>query len=109
MEAISKSPPLPLPAGWSEEDLRRMISSVQVEDATIEELKPYVEADFKRFIYTLSLVPEKAGQRILELGANPYFTTTLLRKFRSPDLHLANFFDTPEHESKPKVPIPSTA
>jgi glycosyltransferase involved in cell wall biosynthesis/SAM-dependent methyltransferase len=108
LEDISKSPPLPLPQGWSEEDLRRLISSVQVEDATIEELKPYVEADFKRFVYTLSLVPEQTDQRILELGANPYFTTALLRKFRSADLHLANFFDKPGPEGKQKVTIHST-
>ena len=108
LEDISRSPPLPLPAGWSEDDLRRLISSVQVEDASIEELKPYVEADFKRFVYTLSLVPEQTGQRILELGANPYFTTTLLRKFRSADLHLANFFDKPGREGKQKVTIHST-
>jgi SAM-dependent methyltransferase len=108
IEDISKSPPLPLPPGWSEEDLRLMISSVQVEDASLEELKPYVEADFKRFVYSLSLVPEKTGQRILELGANPYFTTTLLRKFRSADLHLANFFDKPEREGKQCVTIHST-
>ena len=108
LEDISKSPPLPLPAGWSEEDLRRMIGSVQVEDASIEELRPYVDADFKRFVYTLSLVPEQTGQKILELGANPYFTTTLLRKFRSADLHLANFFDKPEREAKQTVTIHST-
>jgi glycosyltransferase involved in cell wall biosynthesis/SAM-dependent methyltransferase len=108
LEDLSKSPPLPLPAGWSEEDLRLMISSVQVEDASLEELKPYVDADFKRFVYTLSLVPEQTGQRILELGANPYFTTALLRKFRSADLHLANFFDKPEREGKQKVTIHST-
>jgi len=108
LEDISKSPPLPLPAGWSEDDLRRLISSVQVEDASIEELKPYVEADFKRFVYTLSLVPKQSGQRILELGANPYFTTTLLREFRSADLHLANFFDKPGREGKQKVTIHST-
>src|SRR5206468_11023242 len=41
LEELSKSPPLQLPPGWSEADLRRMISSVQVEDASIEELKPY--------------------------------------------------------------------
>jgi glycosyltransferase involved in cell wall biosynthesis/SAM-dependent methyltransferase len=108
LEDLSRSPPLPLPPGWSEEDLRRLISSVQVEDASIEELKPYVEADFKRFVYTLSLVPEQSGQRILELGANPYFTTTLLRKFRSADLYLANFFDKPGREGKQKVTIHST-
>ncbi len=107
-EDLSKSPPLPLPEGWSEEDLRRMISSVQVEDASLAELKPYVEADFKRFVYTLSLVPEHTGQRILELGANPYFTTTLLHKFRQADLHLANFFGKPGREGKQKVTIHST-
>ena len=108
LEDLSKSPPLPLPPGWSEENLRRMVSSVQVEDGPIEELKTYVKADFKRFVYTLGLVPEQSGQRILELGANPYFTTTLLRKFRSADLHLANFFDKPEREGKQRVTIHST-
>lgn len=108
LEDISKSPPLPLPEGWSEDDLHRLISSVQVEDATLEELRPYVEADFKRFVYTLSLVPEQTGQQILELGANPYFTTTLLRKFRNADLHLANFFDQPGRKGKQKVTIHST-
>jgi glycosyltransferase involved in cell wall biosynthesis/SAM-dependent methyltransferase len=108
LDDICKSPPLPLPKGWSEADLRRMISSVQVEDASIEELKPYVEADFKRFVYTLSLVPEQTGQTILELGANPYFTTTLLRTFRNADLHLANFFDKPGREGKQKVTTHST-
>jgi glycosyltransferase involved in cell wall biosynthesis/SAM-dependent methyltransferase len=108
LEDLSKSPPLPLPEGWSEDDLRRLISSVQVEDASIEELRTYVEADFKHFVYILSLVPEQTGQQILELGANPYFTTTLLRKFRSADLHLANFFDKPGSEGKQKVTIHST-
>jgi glycosyltransferase involved in cell wall biosynthesis/SAM-dependent methyltransferase len=108
LEDLSKSPPLPLPPGWSEEDLRRMISSVQVEDSPTEELKTYVEADFRRFVYTLALVPEKSGQRILELGANPYFTTTLLRKFRDADLHLANFFDQSGPEGKQRVAIHST-
>jgi glycosyltransferase involved in cell wall biosynthesis/SAM-dependent methyltransferase len=108
LEDLSKSPPLPLPAGWSEEVLRRMISSVQVEDASTEELKTYVEADFKRFVYTLGLVPEQSGQIILELGANPYFTTTLLGKFRQAELHLANFFGKPEREGKQKVTIHST-
>lgn len=108
LEDLSKSPPLPLPSGWSEAALREMVSSVQVEDAPLEELRVYVEADFKRFVYTLGLVPEKTGQTILELGANPYFTTTLLRKFRDGDLHLANFFGQPEPEGKQSVTIHQT-
>ena len=108
LEDLSKSPPLPLPSGWSEAELRAMVSTVQVEDAPLEEMKSYVEADFKRFIYTLGLVPDKSGQSILELGANPYFTTTLLHKFRDGDLHLANFFGQFAREGKQKVTIHQT-
>jgi glycosyltransferase involved in cell wall biosynthesis/SAM-dependent methyltransferase len=108
LETLSKSPPLPLPPGWSEEALRRLIGSVRVEDAPADELRTYVEADFRRFVYTLRLVPEKSGQRILELGANPYFTTTLLREFRDADLYLANFFDGSGVGGKQRVTIGET-
>ena len=108
LEDLSKSPPLPLPLGWSEDDLRQMVSSIQVEDGPLDELKNYVDADFKRFVYTLGLVPDDAGQTILELGANPYFMTTLLRKFRKADLHLANFFGSSERDGKQMVTIHST-
>jgi glycosyltransferase involved in cell wall biosynthesis/SAM-dependent methyltransferase len=105
---LFSSPPLPLPAGWSEDELRALVGSVRVEDAPDEEMKMYVEADFKRFVYTLGLVPERSGQTILELGANPYFTTTLLYKFREAELHLANFFSQSEHEGKQRVKIHQT-
>lgn len=105
---LFSSPPLPLPAGWSEDELRALVGSVRVEDAPDEEMKMYVEADFKRFVYTLGLVPERSGQTVLELGANPYFTTTLLYKFREADLHLANFFSQSEREGKQRVKIHQT-
>jgi glycosyltransferase involved in cell wall biosynthesis/SAM-dependent methyltransferase len=105
---LAKSPPLPLPAGWTEEALHRLLTSVRVQDGSVEELRGYVEADFKRFVYTLSLVPEKSGERILELGANPYFTTTLLRKFRDAELCLANFFDGVGADGKQRVKIAET-
>jgi glycosyltransferase involved in cell wall biosynthesis/SAM-dependent methyltransferase len=105
---LSHSPPLPLPAGWGEDELRALIGSVRVEDAPDEEMKMYVEADFKRFVYTLGLVPERSGQTILELGANPYFTTTLLYKFREAELHLANFFSQSEREGSQRVTIHQT-
>lgn len=108
LEDLSKSPPLPLPSGWAEEDLRKMIASVHVEDGPIDELKSYSEADFRRFIYTLALVPERAGQSILELGANPYFITTLLQKFRQGDLYVANFFGTADRQGRQKVTIHET-
>lgn len=108
LQDLSKSPPLPLPAGWSEGALRELVTSIRVEDAPPDELKTYAESDFRRFAYTLGLVPEKSGQRLLELGANPYFITTLLHKFRKSELHLANFFGHKEREGKQKVTIRQT-
>jgi glycosyltransferase involved in cell wall biosynthesis/SAM-dependent methyltransferase len=108
VRGFANNHPLPLPSGWTEESLREMLSSVQVEDAPVEEMRIYVTSDFKRFVYTLGLVPERAGQAILELGANPYFTTVLLSKFRDARLHLANFFDKPEREGKQQVTIHQT-
>lgn len=106
--SLANSPPLPLPPDWSEEELFDFVSSVQVEDAPLEELKTYVTADFKRFVYTLGLVPERSHHKLLELGANPYFTTALLSKFREGELHLANFFDHPDPEGSQRVTIHKT-
>jgi glycosyltransferase involved in cell wall biosynthesis/SAM-dependent methyltransferase len=106
---LSYTPPLQLPAGWSEESLREFVVSIQVEDGPLEEMKNYASGDFKRFIYTLGLVPEDPGINILELGANPYFTTTLLKKFRNANLSLANYFDdTKSNEGTQNVTIHQT-
>jgi glycosyltransferase involved in cell wall biosynthesis/SAM-dependent methyltransferase len=105
---LSNSPPLPLPPGWSEEELRELVVSVRVEDAPIEELRIYASSDFRRFVYTLGLVPERPGLKLLELGANPYFTTTLLHKFRKATLHLANFFNARGEDASQQVKIHKT-
>ena len=106
---LSYTAPQPLPAGWTEAALREFVTSIQVEDGPEAELKNYANDDFKRFLYTLGLVPEETGLCILELGANPYFTTTLLQKFRQPDLHLANFFAADrESEGNQNVTIHQT-
>jgi len=106
---LAYTPAQLLPAGWTEAALREFVTSVQVEAGPEEELRNYANDDFKRFIYTLGLVPEENGLRILELGANPYFTTTLLQKFRQSELHLANFFEAgKESEGNQKVTIRQT-
>jgi glycosyltransferase involved in cell wall biosynthesis/SAM-dependent methyltransferase len=95
-ESLFDSPPLPLPAGWSEDELYSFTKSILVDVrhvSEIAEIEAYARADFRRFVYTLALVPDRPGIKVLELGANPYFTTTLIRKFRTADLHLANFFE----------------
>ena len=102
------APPLAIPAGWSEDTLRELVTSVLVEDGPPAELRNYAAADFKRFLYTLGLVPETPGLSVLEMGANPYFTTTLLRKFREVDLHLSNFFGLTQKEGSQVVTVHQT-
>lgn len=65
-------------------------------DAGQQEGVNYLYDTFQRLLTTLSLVPrfpKDSKPRLLELGANPYFMTLLLKRFR-PEyvLHLANYF-----------------
>ena len=99
---------VPLPDGWTEAQLRELLSSVRLEDAPVEEMKGYVGADFRRFVYTLGMVPVDDGITLLELGANPYFTTVLLSKFRNAKLELANYFDGAQLEGSQTVFIEQT-
>jgi len=51
----------------------------------------YCAEAFRRFVYTYGLARELTG-KALELGANPYFMTVLLKRFTALDLVLANYF-----------------
>lgn len=85
------TPPLPLPEGFSEKDIFNFVTSVRVADAPEEEMRNYGTHDFRRFMYTYGLAANLNG-KCLELGANPYFTTMLLKKFSKLELSLANYF-----------------
>ena len=85
------TPELPLPKGVSEDELRDYLKSVLVADAPPQEMANYCEQDFRRFVYTYGLVRDVSG-KCLELGANPYFTTLLLKEFTQLELILANYF-----------------
>jgi SAM-dependent methyltransferase len=65
--------------------------SLELEAAPKQELENYWRQDWRRFVYTYGLARDLAGDA-LELGANPYFTTMLLRQFTRLDLTLANYF-----------------
>jgi SAM-dependent methyltransferase len=85
-------PRLPLPAAVTEEELRQFLASVHVVPGPRDELAAYCHQDFRRFVYTYGLARDLSGVA-LELGANPYFTTMLLREFTDLELVLANYFD----------------
>lgn len=83
--------PLPLPHGEDENSLRTFLEGLSLDGAPQAELANYLNEDFRRFVYTLGMVPEQNGQ-LLEIGANPYFTTMLLKRFRRYDVHCTNYF-----------------
>lgn len=91
LDDLPLTPPLPLPEGQIVSDITSLFASLRLEGAPRQELDNYWRQDWKRFAYTYGLVSERAGS-CLELGANPYFTTMLLRYFTTLDLTLANYF-----------------
>ena len=72
--------------------------SVRPINAPPLEMANYCEQDWRRFVYTLGLVEPLTGN-CLELGSNPYFTSTLLKFFTELKLTMANYF-SPEHGPK---------
>ena len=85
-------PPLPELSGVGRQAICDAICTLSLEGADPATIVHYAREDCERFIRTVDLVPEDAG-RALEIGANPYFTTVMLRWFR-PGLALSctNFF-----------------
>lgn len=71
--------------------LMHSIVTLEVRDELID----YLHGCFTRLLYTLPLIPQQSGT-MLELGANPYFFTLMLKKFTNYDLKLANFFGSRE-------------
>jgi len=89
---------LELPEGQTEKSIFQYLSSFYLEDSPKKELDNYLREDFKRFLYTLSIIPEGNG-RLLEIGSNPYFMSMLIREFTNYQLYCSNFFGS-EHPKR---------
>lgn len=86
-------PALPIPHGYSLECIRESLATVSLDGGASDELRGYAIADCERFIHTLALIPEGASGKLVEVGANPYFTTLLIRHFRPKlQISLVNYF-----------------
>jgi SAM-dependent methyltransferase len=90
-ELFPLRPPLSLPPGCDEQSLFHLLEAVRPADAPVAEMLNYCRQDWRRFVYTWGLAKDLTGE-CLELGANPYFTTTLLYEFTALRLTLANYF-----------------
>lgn len=85
--------PLHLPQGETESSLYDYLAAFSLEGASTTEMQAYLREDFRRFLYTIALLPDAASSGpLLEIGANPYFTSLLLRRFTRHRLHFTNFF-----------------
>jgi SAM-dependent methyltransferase len=54
----------------------------------------YLTRALLRFLITLEMIPPvtKGGGRLLEIGANPYYLTLLMKRFTGYELALSNYF-----------------
>jgi SAM-dependent methyltransferase len=76
------------------EYLRRYLTSFEVDNAPAGLSEQYVNDALARFLRTVEFIPVPAGERILEIGSNPYFFHILLHKlFPGADIRGTNFFD----------------
>ena len=58
-----------------------------------EENERYLDAHSRRFYETLKVLPHgKPGEKLLELGATPYFMTLMLKHFSEYEVFIANGF-----------------
>lgn len=95
--------PLVLPHQTTEAEIYAYLEQFYIEtDGYTEERKRYLREAFKRFLYTLALVPDGSGE-LLEIGANPYFMTLLLARFRNYQVQLINYFGAEHPDAATQV------
>src|SRR5262249_35903095 len=82
---------LSLPTNVTESALRAFLAGVRPAGSPEDEMTRYFQEDFQRFLLTWQLTEGRAGNW-LELGALPYFSALLLRRFSRLELTLANYF-----------------
>jgi len=74
------------------ENLKDYLKNSLVAPEAKEELLGYIDEAFYRIVYTLDLVPKINDGRLLEIGANPYFITLLIKKYRDYKISTTNYF-----------------
>ncbi|WP_198045962.1 class I SAM-dependent methyltransferase [Novosphingobium aquimarinum] len=67
--------------GFAADRLCRSLESLALDGHPSGELRAYAHEDGERFLRTIDMIPPGVA-KALEIGANPYFTTTLLRWLR---------------------------
>lgn len=88
--------PIILPKDSTEEEIYKYLESFSLEGTSengIKELHNYLSQDFKRFIYTLSLlINPHLKLKVFEIGSNPYYMTLLMHKYTNYSVDCSNYF-----------------
>ena len=89
---LNLRPEMTPPGEQTRDELFAEIAQYHIkEDGPSQEMVFYLQEAFDRFMYTMMLIPRGKG-KLLEIGANPYFMTLLLRRFTEYELTLINYF-----------------
>jgi SAM-dependent methyltransferase len=72
--------------------LKDYLSNSLVSPEAKQELIGYLNEAFNRIISTFELIPDKNNGKLLEIGANPYFLTVLIKKYKNYNYSLINYF-----------------
>jgi SAM-dependent methyltransferase len=72
---------VPTLGGYSSLEICAALQSLVIDGHGSAELSVYASEDNERFLRTIAMLPDSTG-RVLEIGSNPYFSTTLMRWFR---------------------------
>lgn len=94
-----------LPVGETETSIFDYLAEYYIEgEGPSEEFKMYLKEAFRRFLYTLQIIPEGEGE-LLEIGASPYFISLLLKRFTNYSLSHTNYFGSqfPDKSSQTMV------
>jgi SAM-dependent methyltransferase len=76
-------------------ETRAWLAAAFPEDADPDEMAAYVGADLARFLMSVQLMGDAPGA-VLEIGANPYFISRLVRaRFPESTLAMTNYFGFP--------------
>jgi len=73
-------------------NLKDYFSNSIVTPEVKQELIDYINEAFNRIVYTFQLIPDVKEGELLEIGANPYFLTLLIKKYRNYSISLINYF-----------------
>ncbi len=80
-------------AKYDIDDLKDYLYNSIVTPEAKNELIGYVDESFYRLIHTLEMIPEVSQRaKMLEIGANPYFLTLLIKRFRDYQISMTNYF-----------------